>query len=163
MSPAPLRDSKSNLYEAAVAAVRDREEAATRAPQLVAVPRRRIGFRILVLIALVGGVLLLWRPDWLEGPTAPPAESPELAAASLRLTLVRERRRVSDFAQRHGRLPTTLGEAGSPLELDYQTSGSDRFVISGRAGDSLITLRSTDSVESFLAGSLRIIKNRGGQ
>lgn len=161
----PLRDSKSNLYEAAVAAVKDREVAAAQAPRPDLVrPRRRGGMWFLLGLGLVGGALLLWQPVWLTGPDAPPPESPALAAASLRLSLLRERRRVTDFAQQHGRLPSTLSEAGSPLpELEFQPSGRDRFTLSGRVGDSLIVLRSTDSMETFLGGSLRVIKDRGRQ
>ena len=160
---APLRDTKTNLYEAAVAAMRDVNETKAAAASLARRPERPVAWRLaLLLLGLVGALLLLLQPAWLAGPAAPPPESPAVAAASLRLGLLRERQRVFDYAQVHGRLPTTLGEAGSTRsDLHYQLSGVGTFTLSGSAGDSLILLRSTDSMKAFLGGGLQAIKNRG--
>jgi len=155
----PSRDSKSSLYEAALAAVKDRE-AATRRPH----PRPRTRVRwmtILLLIALLAAILLLIRPVWLVGPDAPPREPEPIVAASFRLTLLRERQRVFDYTRQHGHLPATLVEAGSARnDIRFQATGADGFLLSGRAGDSLITLRSSDSMGAFLGESLKAIRNR---
>ncbi len=159
----PFRDSKSSLYEAALEVVKSSEQAAT---QLVSKPpaRRRGWLMVLLLLALVGALLLLLRPVWLAGPQAPPPESPGIAAASLRLELLRERQRVFTFTRQHGHLPATLTETGSlGADIQYQATGPDGFLLSGRVGDSLITLRSTDPLPTFLGESLRRFKNRGTQ
>jgi hypothetical protein len=158
---APVRDTKSSLYEAALAAVKDREEAARTQQRGFVPPRgRRRRLTILLVIAAAGAALLVARPDWLAGPDAPPPEPPGLAAASLRLTLLRERRRVTDFSRTRGRLPATLLEAGSGQDdLGYEASG-DLFRLWGTAGDSLISLRSTEPFGAFLGTSLRQIRNR---
>ena len=158
-----LRDSKSSLYEAALAAVRAREEEAVHRPRPT--QRSRIPLlAILVVLALTGAVLLLLRPLWLVGPEAPPREPPAIAAASFRLTLLRERDRVFDYSKRHGHLPTSLTEAGSAAaNVRFQSTGPDQFVLSGLAGDSLISLRSTDTMSTFLGQSLRALRNRGRQ
>lgn len=164
--PEPIRDTKSSLYEAAVAAVKEREQAqVARAGMRQQWPERRHRWRaVLVLVGLTGAVLLFLRPDWLAGPEGIPREPPEIAAASLRLALLRERSRVVSFERSHAHLPATLGEAGSDRsDLGYQSLGPDAFRLWGSAGDSLITLRSSDSSETFLGTSLRLLKNRGRQ
>jgi len=161
--PQPLKDTKSSLYEAALAAVKDREEAARSRPSSFVPPRgRRRRLTVLLTIAAVGAGLLVIRPAWLVGPDAPPPEPPGIAAASLRLTLLRERRRVVDFTRSQGRLPATLMEAGSGQgDLGYEPAG-DLFRLWGTAGDSLIALRSSDPIGAFLGSSLLQIKNRNG-
>lgn len=163
MQPEPIRDTKSSLYEAAVAAVKSREEVQAARALLRPWSQRRRGWHAgLLLIGLTGAVLLLLRPDWLAGPRAIPSEPPAIAAASLRLSLLRERQRVVSFERAHAHLPATLGEAGSDrADLGYQSLGPDAFRLWGSAGDSLITLRSSDSSETFLGASLRLLRHRG--
>jgi hypothetical protein len=158
----PLRDTKTNLYEAAVAAMQDVNETKA-AAALKQAPERPGTWRLLLLLlGLAGALLLLLQPEWLAGPKAPPPETPAVATASLRLTLLRERQRVFDYARANGRLPSTLIEAGSGrTDLHYQLAGAEAFSISGSAGDSLVTLYSTDSMKAFLGTSLQAIKNRG--
>lgn len=156
------RDSKTSLLEAARAAVKDREEAAV--VEAVArrnVPRtRRVGF--LSGVGMLGLALLVLQPAWLSGPTAPPPETAPIQAASLRLTMLRERARVVDFRKRTGRWPESLTEAGGTVpEVHYERTGGDGFLLSGVSGDSTIVLRSTDSLQNFMGNSLRVIKNRG--
>lgn len=156
----PSRDSKSNLYEAALAAVKDREDAVAQRPR----PQQRTRVRwmtVLLLVALAAAVLLLVRPVWLAGPQAPVAEPPPIAAASLRLTLLRERQRVIDFLKLNGRLPANLSEAGvTGGDIHFEVTGPSSFLLSASAGDSLITLNSTDRLGTFLGESLRAIRNR---
>lgn len=162
--PGPLRDSKSNLLEAARAAVKDREEKAV--ADVVAarsVPRRR-RMGLMGTIGIAGLVLLLLQPAWLAGPGAPPPETAPIATASLRLTLLRERQRVVDYNRRHGRLPETLADAGGSLpDIRYERTGVGEFRLVGQAGDSSVVLLSSDSMRTFLGSSLTIIKNRGPQ
>jgi hypothetical protein len=159
--PPQLRDSKSNLYEAALQVVKAQEQAAAQAPRRPDAIRRPAGLVILLLLALIGALLLLLRPVWLAGPSAPPKEPPGVEAATLRLELLRERQRVFRYSSEHGRLPATLAETGS-RRADFQYAPSvDGFSLSGRAGDSLITLRSTDSLPTFLGQSLQRFR-RGG-
>lgn len=158
----PSRDTKSSLYEAALAAVQDRATLAkARAARR---PRQRRRFpliRVLLVVAMVEIALLVLRPSWIAGPGAPPPESTAVAAASLRLTLLHQRGLVLEYIRRTGRPPATLAEAGSRAQgIGYQRSG-DAFALSGHAGDSMIVLRSTDSVATFLGESLARLKNRG--
>jgi len=157
----PLRDSKSNLYEAALEVVKAREAAGTRPAFVTPAPRR--GWMVgLLLLGLVGAILLLLRPSWLVGPDALPQETPAVAAASLRVTLLRERQRVITFSREHGYLPATLLEAGSARDdITYQRTGGEHFTLTAQAGDSLIRLGSGDSLSEFLGQSLQRIKNRG--
>ena len=159
--PPQLRDSKSDLYEAALQVVKAQEQAAAEAPpRRSRAARQPIVLPILMLLALIGALLLLLRPVWLAGPTAPPKEPPGVEAATLRLELLRERQRVFRYSSAHGRLPATLAETGS-LRADFQYAASESsFSLSGRAGDSLITLRSTDSLPTFLGQSLQRFKRR---
>jgi len=161
--PPPIRDSKSTLYAAAVAAVKDRNEKAaaeSRRPK----PRSSAPTWVLALIGAAGLVILMLQPAWLVGPNTIPPEPAPIVAASMRLTLLRERQRVFDFANRRGHLPTDLGEAGAGTglpEILYERTGGDNFRLSARVGDSLIVLRSTDAMSLFLGTSLKEIKNRG--
>jgi len=162
--PRPIRDSKSSLYEAALQAVRSQEEALAAKVRQQLSPRRRRWRVGLVVVGLAGAVLLVAQPEWLTGPRHIPPEPPGIAAASLRLTLLRERRRVQSFEAASGHLPLTLGEAGSSLaDLGFEVFPPDAFQLWGQAGDSLITLRSSDSVGSFLGESLRLLRDRGRQ
>lgn len=153
------RDSKTDLLEAARAVVKDRNEKVA-AARLQPAVRKRVSF--LTLLSLAGLLLILVQPSWLAGPKATPAESPAIREASLRLSMLRERQRVTDFAKRTGRLPTSLAEAGSSAPgLGYEELAEQQFRLFGQAGDSLLVLRSTDSMAHFLGNSLREIKNRG--
>ena len=153
------RDSKTNLLEAARAVVQDRNEKVAAARMQPAV-RKRVSF--LSLLSLAGLLLILVRPSWLAGPKAPPPESPAIREASVRLSMLRERQRVADFAKQTGRLPASLAEAGSTAPgLGYEALPDQQFRIFAQAGDSLLVLRSTDLMSHFLGNSLREIKNRG--
>lgn len=158
-----LRDSKSNLYEAALAAVKAQEETAAKRPR----PRQKTRIPLLtvmLLLALTAAVLLLLRPVWLVGPETPPVETAAVSAASFRLTLLRERDRVFDYSRKNGHLPTTLAEAGiQETNISFRATGPDQFVLSGIVGDSLITLHSTDTMHVFLGKTLQAIRNRGRQ
>ena len=160
--PEPARDSKSNLYEAAVAAVKSQEEVAAERARWRPSPQRK-RWRVFLLLLMLGcATLLVVQPVWLTGPKVVPAETPAVSAASLRLALLRERQRVRQFEQTRGHLPASLLEAGSSRnELGFEAIYPDAFKLWGQAGDSLITLRSGDSMRTFLGESLRILRDRG--
>lgn len=155
------KDTKSVLYEAAVQAVQDRSHAAK--GQAGRAPRkrpRRVLMPLLVVIEVAGAVLLLLRPNWLAGPTSIPQETPAVAAASLRVILVRERDLVLQYLRRTGSLPATLEAAGSGATgFDYIRQGNE-FSVTGHAGDSIITIRSSDSVVTFLGDSFNRLRHR---
>jgi hypothetical protein len=157
--PQPARDSKTDLLEAARAVIKDRDEKARRA-RMKPEERRRVS--LLTLLSLAGLVLVLLRPSWLAGPKALPPESPAIVEASMRLSMLREWQRVSDFAKQTGRLPASLAEAGSTTPgIGYEALPEQHFRLFAQAGDSLLVLSSTDSISHFLGNSLREIKNRG--
>ncbi len=158
------RDTKSVLYEAAVEAVQDR--AAQAKAKGGRQPRKSSsGARIVVMLvlAVAGALILVLRPGWLVGPLTIPEETPAIAAASLRVELVRERDMVLRYQRQNGALPSRLEEAGVSLpNLRYRPEGAG-FSLSGMAGDSLITIRSTDSVTVFLGDSFSRLRHRTAQ
>jgi hypothetical protein len=161
--PAPP-DSKQTLYEAARTAIDERtakEAAAARAALAARGNPRRLG--LLAALAVAGALLLLLRPAWLAGPQALPPEPPAIAVASMRLTLLRERERVLEFERQHDRLPATLDEVGSrETAIAYSPLPEGRFSLAVEVGDSLIVLHSSDSVKTFLGGSIRTLAKRRG-
>lgn len=155
-----VRDSKTDLLEAAREVVKDRHEKDVAAGKMQPAARKRVSF--LTLLALGGLTLLALQPAWLVGPKRIPVESPAIVEASLRLALLRERQRVSDFLKQHGRLPASLAEAGSIAPgIGFEALPQQDFRLFAQAGDSLLVLRSTDSMSHFLGNSLKEIKNRG--
>ena len=166
MTNTPLRDSKSDLLHAAQAAVKDRINKAAELVVTTNSPlrRRRTRMGVLVIIGVVGLVLMMLRPTWLVGPTTVPPDPPLVAAAGLRVEMIRQRQLVFNYARAHGRLPLSLEEAGGSLTgVRYRHQGDSGFTLTGLAGDSVMVLQSSDSQAVFLGNSLKILKNRGGQ
>lgn len=157
----PPKDTKSVLYEAAVQAVQDRAQVAkARVERSPRKKRRGTLIPVLAMIGLAGAILLLVRPNWLEGPTSLPPETPAVAAASMRVVLVRERDIILRYLRRTGSLPATLEAAGgSAAGLDYVRAGSE-FSVTGHTGDSSITIHSSDSVVAFLGDSFDRLRRR---
>jgi len=162
MSHEPLRDSKSGLLEAAQAAIIDQnEKAAERTVSRYSAPQRR-RLSVFGIIALSGLVLLVLQPQWLAGPAAARPDPPPVAAAGLRVAMIRQRQLVNDFAIRNGHLPASLAEAGDTIPgVSYTRQGDSAFTLTGFAGDSVVTLQSGDSQAAFLGNSLKVLKNRG--
>jgi len=158
-----LRDSKSSLFEAAQAAVQDQDvKNAEEARAREGTKGHGVRIGVQALIGVAGLIVLLLNPDWLTGPKALPPEPPAIATASLRLSLLRERQRVVDFSRQTGRLPESSSEAGITLaEISYAREGVDGFALSGQSGDSVIVLRSSDSLATFLGSSLTTLRSRG--
>jgi hypothetical protein len=154
------KDTKSVLYEAAVQAVQDRAQASKAHPGGASGKKpRRILMPVLGVIGVIGAILLLVRPAWLAGPTSVPPETPAVAAASLRVILVRERDLVLRYQRSTGSLPPTLEAAGGGAGFDYVRHGNE-FSVTGRAGDSIITIHSSDSAVTFLGDSFDRLRHR---
>lgn len=162
LSTPASHDSKTDLLEAAKAVVKERNQKAEQAAARRMQPevRKRVG--VLSLLGMAGLLVIVLQPAWLTGPKALPPESPAIVEASVRLSMLREQQRVVDFVKRTGRLPATLAEAGvSVAGLGYEALSQQEFRLFAQAGDSLLVLRSSDSMTLFLGNSLREIKNRG--
>src|ERR1044071_9007690 len=157
----PPRDSKAVLMDAARTAIREQTDKDIEGKVTRGARAHPVRTAIMLLIVLVGAVLLVVRPVWLVGPSGLAPEPPAIAAASVRLTLLRERQRVLDFAKTHGRLPGSLADAGSNLtDIAYTPQDSTRFHLSAFSGDSLIILRSDEGTSSFLGSSLKVLTGR---
>jgi hypothetical protein len=165
MSPGdvtPPRDSKSALLAAARTAIQEQSDKRIARAVTGGTRTNPVRIAMLVLLAVAGAVLLLVRPAWLAGPPAVAPEPPDIAVASVRLSLLRERQRVVDFLNAHQRLPATLVETGSSATgITYVPQDSTRFHLSAWSGDSLITLHSEDGTASFLGSSLKALTRRG--
>lgn len=162
LSTPAAHDSKTDLLEAAKAVVKERSEKAEQAAARRMQPEVRRRVSVLGLLGLAGLLLIVLQPAWLIGPKALPPESPAIVEASVRLSMLREQQRVVDFLKRNGRLPATLSEAGVTVPgLGYEALPQQEFRLFAQAGDSLLVLRSSDSMTLFLGNSLREIKNRG--
>jgi hypothetical protein len=148
-----------NAAEAAVAdakekAINRRQSRAGKATRTVAISFGLVifGFAIYLLVA---------RPPWFFTPPPPP-ETVAIQEASLRLMLVREADRLKRYRAQHGKLPSTLEQAGSPVHgVLYQTSNDSTFRLIAAFGGETIGLSSTDSVGAFLGNSLKVIASRG--
>jgi len=164
MTNTPSRDSKSDLLDAARAAIRDGEEKALLAALAAREKPRKRRMGVLAVIGLAGLVILIMQPMWLVGPKALPAETPAVAAASLRLDMFRQHSLILAFAKARGRLPVNMAEAGDSVsDVFYERTGDTTFRLSASVGDSLIVLMSTDSAGAFLGRAIATIRNRGPQ
>ena len=156
-----IRQSKTALLEAAQAAIADQK---TKASHLAPPPKRRTGrlvFRTILGLLLVGSAaLLVIRPTWLVGPSLPAEDGP-IQSASARLSLVDAIAHVRSFVAATGRMPNPIQEAGVTNQgISLQSLGSDEFEVSLQAGDSLIKVRSTDSLKAIVEAAVRTLQRR---
>jgi hypothetical protein len=157
--PTP-RQSKSALLEAAQAAIADQRGRSPRPPSAPEPPRRTALRVTLGILIIVGAVLLGLRPSWIAG-VAPRPESPAVVAASATLALVEAVSRVNAFRQIRGTLPRSLAEAGvRDRDMVYRQLSGDTFEIELVAGDSTVTIRSTDSLRAVVADAIRTLERR---
>ncbi|MFZ5623683.1 MAG: hypothetical protein ACOY71_04525 [Gemmatimonadota bacterium] len=167
-SPAPTPGGgRGDFYRAVEQVIRSevsrKEEERARARADAARRRRRsrlvMGVSLTVLLATVG-YLGVTRPDWLF-PNRPLSEPPELREASLRAALFMEAQRILRFRDRHGQLPVSLAEAGSPRsEFHYEPSPDGRFTLTGSSGPLTLTYRSDQPAKDFLGGSFLHLRQR---
>ena len=155
--------AKEALLEAAQAAVDDsRRKADEAAARRRRSSRRRAAWSVWAVLLIGSAYLLVIRPSWYLTPPPPP-ESAEIQDASARLVLVREAARVNEYLAANGRLPSTLAEAGSMTRgVGYEVRDDGTYLLqaSMEAGRT-IALSSTDSVETFLGSSVRVVSSRG--
>ena len=113
------------------------------------------------ILTLAGIGLLFLRPSWLVGPPLP-AESPEVRTASATLALIEAASHLRAYQSATGQLPERLKDAGIPdMSIRYQRIDSANFVIRLGAGDSTLTLRSTDSIKPLVNEAVRALGRRG--
>lgn len=158
-------DQKQDLLNAAQAAVADaKAKAGTRAGEAGPVSRaREIATVAGLVLTLVGFALAAFRPAWFLTPPPEP-EPPVIQEASVRLTLVREAQRIHGWRMATGRLPADLAEAGTPVAgLAYDRINDSVFAVSLPHGASLVTLRSTDSLSTFIGGAVATVAARVGR
>jgi hypothetical protein len=115
---------------------------------------------ILSGLILVGVGVLIAQPTWLAGPGLPD-EPRAVRAASATLALVEAVSRVSAFREVRGSLPTSLAEAGilNP-DMRYERIGGQDFRVALSAGDSLVVLRSTDSLKPVVVNAILTLQRR---
>ena len=165
-NPAPektLRESKSALLEAAQAAVAEQRAKQSLPAGYLPPPGstgRQVFRGLLAMVALAGSFLILSQPTWLAGPKLP-AESSAVQAASATLALVEAVSHIRAFREVRGRLPRALAEAGVRTSaIRYEPQGQDRFIVRLQAGDSLIVVRSTDSLKPLVVKAILTLQRR---
>lgn len=162
MSEADQKQELLNAAQAAVADAKARAEARSRDTASRSRAREILTVAGLVL-TLAGFTLAAVRPAWFLTPPPEP-EPPVIQEASVRLTLVREARRISDWRMATGRLPADLAETGTPVAgLAYDRINDSVFALSLPLGTSLITLQSTDSLSAFIGGAVATVAARVGR
>lgn len=155
-----LRQSKSALLQAAEAAVADQKGRAThpgRPPSRDRGSRRRM---VLFIIMVVAGTLLLWRPPWIAGPSLP-RETPAVREASVTMALVQAISSIKAYRTANGRLPARLQDAGvNNPAITFRPAANGEFTVASPGADSLITLRSTDSLPARVIAAIRTLQRR---
>jgi hypothetical protein len=164
--PSPPPGGKQALFEAAQEVLR--KQADERRAQLEA--ERRARSRISPIVAVGCAIVLVLlayvaveRPTWLF-PKPPVPESAEVQEASLRIGMASVAQRVEKFRDTRKRLPRSLAETGGSLQgIKYERHDSLTYTIHGTHGPHALTLRSTDSLRTFLSGSFEVIARRSGR
>jgi len=107
-----------------------------------------------------GALVLASQPAWLAGPRLP-VETPAVRAASATLSLVDAMSRVRAYSDLRGRLPARLEEVGVENRgIIYRVVDTNHFEVSVAAGDSIVSLRSTDSLRPRLVDALLALQRR---
>ncbi len=153
------RSSKSALLEAAQQAIADQQ---TRPARRGPVPaRRRVVLRGLLAVLLTSsGATLLLQPAWLSGPK-PKAEAPEIEAATATITLVQLVSRVQAYQEENGHLPDTIRDIpGANPAVTFHAENGGAFELSLKAGDSVVAVRTTDSLQARLVEAIRTLQRR---
>jgi hypothetical protein len=158
-APPTLRESKTALLDAANAAVKEQEEKARRGTGSAARPKA-IFWLVMSVLVVAAVALLVAQPEWLAGPRIEP-EAPEIQEASATMALIEAASRVQSYRTTHGKLPRTLGEAGvANADVQYRKTDSLNFTVTIPSGDTLISLRSTDSLRPLAMKAIRVLQRR---
>ncbi len=161
----PEQETKRALYEAFDQVLREGVEGHPPLASASAGRRPRRRSRLLplslALLALLGGYVLVARPDWLF-PPAPPAEPATVQEAGLRIAMFMQVQRVEMFRGANGRLPATLEESGGALRnLSYHPTAAGTYRLEGTAGAVTLSYASTESLSDFLGNSYGVLVQRG--
>lgn len=156
-----IRESKSALLEAAQAAVDEQKTKAIAAR--AAVGSARVGFRALLLATVLAGAAILFvQPPWLVG-TEPPIEAAVIRSASARLALVEAIGQIRAYVTTSGQLPPQPNDAGvTNRAISLRPLADGEFELTLKAGDSLIAVRSTDSLKPIVISAVRALQRRTG-
>ena len=111
-------------------------------------------------VLLTSAAVLVAQPAWLTGPTLPPEES-VIKAATATMALVKVMSRVEAYQVANGTLPNTLVEAGvADSAITYRAAADGDFELSMRAGDSVVSIRATDSLRTRVVDAIRALQTR---
>lgn len=145
----------------ALAEVLEQEAARARYRPPPARAERRHG-RLLAALILLGLSLwlLLFPPAWLS--SAPPQQPVEQEAASLRLIVYLQARRIEAYRREHGRLPVDLEEAGPSWELvRYQPRAGGGYTLQASGDRGTVVYDSGEPLEPWAADAFRHIRGGG--
>jgi hypothetical protein len=165
-TPAGTTPQKQALLEAFDTVLKQQAEARERELR-EAEARRRAQRRVRPSIAALAVLslalccyLYIEQPEWLF-PVAVVPESVAMKEASLRIGMANVAQHVERHRQRTGSLPRTLADAGTGSDgMAYEPLSSTAWSLVGTNGGIELTLRSSDSLPTFLGRSFEVISRR---
>ena len=152
------RSSKSALLEAANQAVADNKSRPAPGPRPTP---RRTGLRsLLAALMVVSGATLVAQPAWLVGPKLP-SETPAIRAATATMALVVAVSQLQTYLSANGHPPASLRDVGlADSAIGYRALADGDFELSMRAGDSVVSVRATDSLKTRIVDAIRTLQGR---
>ena len=157
-APPPGQHDRTKLLEAYQNLVRSEQEKRSSVAGPV-LPPSRAPFWITTVLLISGlSSLLVLQPQWLF--PRPPAETPVLQVASLRVRMFVEIDRIEQFRSLNGRLPVSLREAkADSVGLQYRPTQTSYSLV-GRNGPVALTYTSSMAPRDFLGQSYELIAMR---
>ena len=153
--PDPRSESRKLIaeYEQTLKSAKEKHEVADE------VSGRRRKFRRAAILGgalVVAGYLAVNPPGWTKPEPAPPPTPAELTASD-RFAIFLQAQRIEHFRNTTGRLPSTLEEAGEPmLGVRFKILGAGEYALTSDR-DPTIRYMSSDSLGTFLEGSLTLL------